>query len=250
MNTLPFPPDEYRRLVGPTDPRLFDNPTGAPVFAGIPPDAYASVLDFGCGCGRLARRMIQQQARPGRYLGIDRHPGMIAWCQTALTPAAPTFEFRHHNVFHPQFNPDGLTEPLAFPADDRSMSLVVAWSVFTHLLEAEAVFYLGEVARVLTEDGVALTTWFLFDKSGFPMMQEFQNALFINPIDPANAVIFDRAWLRARVADAGLVMTHIEPPILRGYQWQIHLQRRAPHRGECEFPEDTAPVGIARAPIA
>ena len=28
------------------------------------------------------------------------------------------------------------------------------------------------------------------------MMQDFQNALYINDVDPSNAVIFDREWLR------------------------------------------------------
>jgi hypothetical protein len=29
------------------------------------------------------------------------------------------------------------------------------------------------------------------------MMQTFQNALFINEIDPTNGVIYDRDWVRA-----------------------------------------------------
>jgi SAM-dependent methyltransferase len=249
MTDLPLPPEEYRRLVGPTADRFFDNPTGAPVFSDVPLSSYASVFDFGCGCGRLARQFLQQQPRPDRYLGIDRHAGMIDWCRSALAPAAQTFEFRHHNVFHQHLNPGGVEGPLAFPASDDSMSLVVAWSVFTHLLEAEAAFYLHEVARVLTDEGVALTTWFLFDKTGFPMMQQFQNALFINTTDPTNAVIFDRAWLRARVSDAGLMMTHIVPPAVRGYQWRVHLQRRAPGHVERDFPDDVAPPGVMRAPV-
>jgi hypothetical protein len=58
-----------RRLVGPVDPAEFDNPTGAPVFDGLPDDRFASVLDFGCGCGRIARRMIQQTPRPSATRG-------------------------------------------------------------------------------------------------------------------------------------------------------------------------------------
>jgi len=249
MPELPFPPEEYRRLVGPTDVRFFDNPTGAPVFANLPRDAYASVLDFGCGCGRLARQFLQQQPRPDRYLGFDRHAGMIDWCRSQLAPAATTFDFRHHNAWHPHLNPAGVADPLPFPAADASASLVIAWSVFTHLLEDQAGYYLREVARVLTADGVAITTGFLFDKAGFPMMQEFQNALFINAVDPTNAVIFDRTWLRTRLAEAGLMMTHIVPPAVRGYQWTIRLQRRSADRVEMEFPEDAAPFGIMRAPL-
>jgi SAM-dependent methyltransferase len=250
MTELPFPPEEYRRLVGPTELRFFDNPTGAPVFANLPLDVYASVLDFGCGCGRLARQFLQQQPRPERYLGFDRHAGMIDWCRSQLAPAAATFDFQHHNAYHPHLNPDGVAHPLPFPAPDASASLVIAWSVFTHLLEADTDFYLREVARVLTSDGIAVTTWFVFDKAGFPMMQEFQNALFINAVDPTNAVIFDRTWLRARIDEAGLMMTHIVPPAVRGYQWTLRLQRRSADRIALDFPEDTAPFGIMRAPVS
>jgi len=102
---LPFPPEEMRRLVGPTDPALFDNPGGGPVFPSIPAEAYDSVLDFGCGCGRLARQFIQQMPRPRAYLGIDAHRGMIQWCERNLAPHAAGFRFGHHGVWNQAFNP-------------------------------------------------------------------------------------------------------------------------------------------------
>jgi 16S rRNA G1207 methylase RsmC len=64
-----------RELVGPTDPTEFDNPSGNLVYPYLPADAYEAVLDFGCGCGRVARQLIQQSRPPQRYLGIDLHRG-------------------------------------------------------------------------------------------------------------------------------------------------------------------------------
>src|SRR5262245_62093652 len=95
-SALPVPPFEMRQLVGPTDPAMFDNPSGAPVFAGLPDGAYDNVFDFGSGCGRLARQMMQQSPRPAAYRGIDLHQGMVRWCQENLTPANPNFTFEHH----------------------------------------------------------------------------------------------------------------------------------------------------------
>ncbi len=72
---LPLPPHEMRMLVGPLDPALFDNPDGKLVFPGLEPTQFRSVLDFGCGCGRVARQLIQQRPRPERYVGLDLHAG-------------------------------------------------------------------------------------------------------------------------------------------------------------------------------
>lgn len=247
---LPLPPLALRQLVGPTEEHFFDNPDGAPIFgADVPPEAYDAVFDFGCGCGRLARQLIQQRPRPRRYVGIDLHAGMIEWCRRHLAAHAPGFEFHHHDVHNLGLNPtgQGLTQP--FPVPDRWAGLVIAWSVFTHVGEAQARFYLGEVARVLRPGGCLLSTWFLFDKRDFPMMQSFQNTLFINDVDPTNAVIFDRDWLRRSAREAGLGVSAVTPPSVRGYQWKLIL--RPWHEGlrEAEFPPDLAPAGVKPPPM-
>jgi SAM-dependent methyltransferase len=243
----PLPPLEFRRVVGPTAPEAFDNPGGRLVFPEIGEAACEFVFDFGCGCGRLARQLIQQAPRPRRYVGVDPHRRMIDWCRINLAPHAPGFEFRHHDVFHEFMNPDGELETLPLPVGDGEVTLFVAWSVFTHLFESEAAFYLREIARVLHTDGVAVTTWFLFDKRDFPMMQAYQNTLFISDFDPTNAVIFDRTWLGGATEGLGLVMTRIIPPAVRGFQWTIYLQKQAAHRPAACFPEDIAPAGVVRA---
>jgi SAM-dependent methyltransferase len=249
MSGSPLPPLALRRLVGPVEDHFFDNPSGGPVFAELPPDSYDSVFDFGCGCGRLARQLIQQHARPRRYLGIDLHAGMVDWCRHNLAPLAPGFEFRHHDVRNLGLNPHGRAACLPFPAPDRSASLVIAWSVFTHVDQQQAEFYLGEVARILRPRGVLVATFFLFDKGDFPMMQAFQNALFINEVDPSNAVIFDRAWLLSTAASRGLVLTRAWAPDLRGFQWRLHFEPAGPDVRAVELPADEAPRGRIPPPV-
>jgi len=75
LGRIPMPPPELRALVGPTDEEDFDNPTGEPIYRdfGLPSEVYDSVLDFGRGCGRIARRLLLQSPRPRRYVGIDPH---------------------------------------------------------------------------------------------------------------------------------------------------------------------------------
>lgn len=244
--SLPIPPLPMRESVGPTDPAAFDNPTGEPIFPRLPAAAYDSVFDFGCGCGRLARQLIQQTPRPRSYLGVDLHLPLVEWAQENLAPHAEGFEFGHHDVRYDPWNP-GADKPdtAPFPTADGSRSLVIAWSVFTHLLQAHAEYYFEEVARVLAPGGVFFSTWFLFDKQLFPMMQEFQNALFINDVDPANAVIFDREWLVATAAANGLVITAADPPEVRGFQWRITMERPGPGVESVDLPADEAPIDPA-----
>ena len=120
---------DFRKLVGPTEVKFFDNPDGAAVFPELDESAYSTVFDFGCGCGRLARQLIQQNPRPRRYIGVDRHRGMVQWCQENLSPHAPGFRFEHHSVHHPVLNPDGTPGHLPLPAGTGDITLFIAWSV-------------------------------------------------------------------------------------------------------------------------
>ena len=193
-----MPPVELRELVGPREAEAFEQPEGVPVFPTLRrEEQYEFVLDFGCGRGRVARKLALAAApMPKRYVGFDLHAGMINWANKNLAPQLPGFKFIHSDVFNAGFNPGpSLPHTARFPAEDNSVSLLVAFSVFTHLTQSQAEVYLEEVRRVLRPDGVMLASFFLFEKANFPMMQDFQNALYINDSDPTNAVVFDREWL-------------------------------------------------------
>jgi 2-polyprenyl-3-methyl-5-hydroxy-6-metoxy-1,4-benzoquinol methylase len=241
---LPLPPDEMRALVTTAGVSHFDNPTRKPIFSDIPLHQYETVFDFGCGCGRLARQLLQQLPSPRKYVGIDLHSGMIKWCQENLQPRATAFDFIHHDVHETVFNPgENKARVLPFPAQDNSFKLVIAASVFTGLLEDQAEYYLKEVTRILDPNGFFVSTWFLFDKRYFPMMQDFQNALFINLSHPANAVVVDVNWLRKIIKEVGLKIVQVYPPPIRGFQWLVYMVPRSSDRVEVDFPEDTAPLG-------
>ena len=239
-----------RDLVGAPEPGRYDNPSGGLVYPYLPATAYESVLDFGCGCGRVARQLIQQRPRPARYLGVDLHGGMVEWCRENLSPHAPGFRFEHHDIYNVGLNPDGTDRVLPLPTGDDEFSLVEAVSVFTHSMQDQAEHYLREAARVLRPDGYLHTTWFLFDKRLFPMLQPFQNALFVNERDPSNAVIFDRSWLRATAAKARLTIAWVRPPEIRGFHWYLVMRPHAVGVREVELPADEAPFGSHPPPLS
>ncbi|MGA8370646.1 MAG: class I SAM-dependent methyltransferase [Acidimicrobiales bacterium] len=245
---LLFPPEEIRALIGTTDLAAFDNPSGDAVIPDVERRTYGDILDFGCGCGRLARQFVQQIPQPRSYLGLDLHAGMASWCADNLAPFAAQFRFEHHDVFSPGFNPEADNKHAALPVQDQSRDLVIAHSVFTHITEDSAIFYLEECARVLRDDGYLVSTWFLFDKRQFPMMQPFQNALYINTIDPTNAVIFDGGWLKEACQLAGLRLVSFAKPELRGYHWVLRFARTE-HPSSFTLPDDDAPIGSLPPPI-
>ena len=236
-----------RELVGLVDPSEYENPTGEPIWSGLPEAAWRSYLDLGSGCGRSARRLLQQREPPEQYVGVDLHAGMVKWCNENLTPPGSNFSFVHHDVYNPGLNPN-RSRPwaLPLPVASASCSLIEATSVFTHLTESQTEHYLDEVARVLTPDGTLFATFFLFDKTDFPMLQDFQNALYVNENDPTNAVIFARTWLRAALRERGLVLAGVKPPEVRGFHWTLKIRRAAPDVAEAGLPEDTG--RIARRP--
>lgn len=242
----PMPPLELRLTVGLSDTEPFENRSGDPVFGDdVPAAAYRRVLDFGCGCGRLARQLLLQRDRPEAFLGLDLHKPSIAWCAKHLTRFDPAFRFAHLNVYNNGLNNGGRHRPQAFPTRE-SFTLVNAHSVFTHILERDVAFYLRECARRLEPGGVLRATWFLFDKASVPMMQAFQHALYINVDDPTNAVIYDAEFVRELYREAGLRLYLVRPPAVRGFQWELYARREP---GEhVDFPPDEAPTGIVRAP--
>jgi cyclopropane fatty-acyl-phospholipid synthase-like methyltransferase len=100
-----------------------------------------SLLDFGCGCGRLLRFLAFYSHRV-ELVGVDVEPKHIAWCSCNLNTALVT---RTEKV-----------PPLPFLANrfDRIVSL----SVFSHLPEDAHLKWRDELARVLAPGGRLIMT--------------------------------------------------------------------------------------------
>lgn len=240
-----------RQLVGPTDVGAFQNLDRQNIFSSLPSSTWESVVDFGSGCGRLARRLMLQKDAVEKYLGLDLHKGMVDWCQANLTLANPNFTFIHHNAFNLGLNPSGAPHPQALPFNipSETATLVLAWSVFTHLVESQVMDYLLELRRLMRPEGLLVSTWFLFDKGDFPMMQDFQNFLYINAVDPTNAAVVDKGWLLDSARKAGLVVVRVLPPSIRGFQWTVTFAVDFEGIPHAEVPEDNATRGRKPPPV-
>jgi len=106
-----------------------------------------SVFEFGCGTGRFAQRLLEEQLPPdARYRGVDLSPRMIGLAQARLRPWAPRAEVR-------------LTEG-GPPNDEPSASWdrFVSNFVFDLLAIEEIEAVLREAHRMLEPGGLLCTT--------------------------------------------------------------------------------------------
>ena len=92
------------------------------------------LLDWGCGCGRMAKYLARECA----YTGIDIDREAIDWCRANIKNAA--------------FELQGLEARTRF-ADD-SFDAAIGISIFTHLREEDQFAWLKELSRVVRPDGV------------------------------------------------------------------------------------------------
>lgn len=105
------------------------------------PEQSPRLLDFGCGCGRFARLLLEDP-RVGDYTGCDIDQEAIGWCRRVLDP----------NRFH-AILPDA---PLRMR--DGSFNAVIAYSVMTHLTRDFQDFWLAELHRVTVPGAILAMT--------------------------------------------------------------------------------------------
>jgi hypothetical protein len=98
--------------------------------------------------------------------------------------------------------------------------------VFTHLCRQQTEYYLGEVARILTPGGMALTSWLLFDRDSYPFLPEAPVCLFTSAADFSQGVIYDRRWFLDKVRHLGLAVRSTTAPAVPGHQWVTVLVHR------------------------
>ena len=71
---------------------------------GLAPDG--SILDVGCGAGRIAIPLTRYLSQHGRYVGFDVISDAIEWCRANITSRCRNFEFHHLDRRTKRFNLD------------------------------------------------------------------------------------------------------------------------------------------------
>lgn len=201
--------------------RVADELAGLLVRSGL--SASDSILDVGCGYGRLALGLLHSTDHQGPYLGFDIQPRSIDWCSSALTARFPSMRFVHLDVRSERYNPKGSIDPtmVSFPAPSADVDMCALFSVVTHLYRPDIERYLAEIRRVLRPGGLAVVTWFLYDEgrlplitsseATYPMVHELDaQTRYMKEGEPLRAIAYHEDAMQAMARGARLEVRTIE----------------------------------------
>jgi SAM-dependent methyltransferase len=110
------------------------------------------VVEFGCGCGRIARALKEPWFQ-GSYVGVDIDDEMLEYCRENF----PSERFKfvrspHKSTIYSATNPYNEKLTIGYDlhiAEPNSTDFVYAFTLYTHLMEKEISDYLNDTYRIL-----------------------------------------------------------------------------------------------------
>jgi SAM-dependent methyltransferase len=174
----------------------------------------SDLVEIGCGCGRLARPLMyppwEDSWFKGTYVGVDIDSEMIEYCRNNFPRGRFEFILSPHRSN--TYSPDHLsgTSETTFGlaiAPQESKDFVFSLSLYSHLLEREAVDYLHETYRILKADGIMFMTFFCIEHVELGRCWTFQhrrgNAYVESARYPEAAVAYHEAFMTELAANCG-----------------------------------------------
>jgi len=170
----------------------------------------SSVLDVGCGVGRLPIGILSRVGEIKFYRGVDVSKRSIRWCQRHIAQRHPSFQFIHIDVKNPRYNPSGKAIDVDFrlPFDDQEFGIIYLYSVFTHMTSEDVRAYLKEFQRFLAHSGKIFLTAFIED--GVPDMSINPRGYGRNWTGPLHCVRYDKDFFESLLAENGFGVDHLD----------------------------------------
>jgi ubiquinone/menaquinone biosynthesis C-methylase UbiE len=210
---LPIPPEEYIKFIG------GDLTSGLEFIDYFINECNLrssdSILDVGCGYGRMAIPFTTYLSKDGRYEGFDISSDLIDWARTNITSRYPQITFSKVDIFNKLYNPDGKirSADFEFPYHKDNFDLVFLTSVFTHMYPEDIKQYLSEIFRVLRKGGNCLLTCFLLTPESKELMGNGSSSLnFSFPLKdcftvdlntPENAIAYEEITFLKWITEHG-----------------------------------------------
>jgi len=188
-------------------------------------EPYHSVLDVGCGLGRMAVPLTGYLSDTGSYQGFDIVPSGIDWCKRAVASRYANFTFQLADIRNDTYNPGGhyRASDYTFPYPDDHFDFTLLTSIFTHMLPNDFENYLSEISRTLKPGGKCIITYCLITPDIIPGIREgktqpsFSHDLgeywTTDPDHPEAAVAYQESYIRSQYIQYDL---KIEDPVHYG----------------------------------
>lgn len=178
----------------------------------------STVLDIGCGVGRLAIGILNTIGEVREYLGLDVARSAIDWCEHNISDRHPAFRFHHVDVHNKRYNPTGERISRAkfrLPVNSGSCDIVVMSSLLSHLPGSHARAYLGEAARAVKSGGWIYATGYVVDD---PHLTAIENPEEWRPDSipewkgPLHCVLYGWSYFKGLLVSAGLDLVNPASP--------------------------------------
>jgi SAM-dependent methyltransferase len=182
---------------------------------------HHSVLDVGCGHGRMMRELLAYLAPTARYDGVDVRGNIIEKLTRGFSVRYPHFNFHHANIYNKSYNPGATVtaREYVYPFEDGTFDFVFLLSIFTHLFPADMDHYLAEISRVLKKGRRCAITYFLLNDESIRLIESGairktfrhrgEHFRFEDEDVPERAVAVDEEFVRQMYRRHGLKI--IEP---------------------------------------
>ncbi|NRG18539.1 class I SAM-dependent methyltransferase [Rhizobiales bacterium] len=147
----------------------------------------STVLDIGCGCGRMAIP-FSRFLETGKYYGIDVWEEGIEWCRNNIKRDGVEFEFilreSKNNYYFSEVDFSSQNDYHLGEIERNSVDFAFAISLFTHLRSFDCYNYFSELGRVLASGGCAYVTAFIIDEYFFEYVRRTGMHSAVRQIEP------------------------------------------------------------------
>ena len=172
--------------------------------------------DIGCGCGML-ELALQDLGWQGHLIGTDIHKPCIDWAQENIGTRFTGYKFIHMDIYNAAYWRKGTLSAQEWldGFGEKGFDVIVAKSLFTHILPDELSVYLKGIADRLKSRGKALLTFFILSEEQARFAVSGKNRLSFhpygengccavrNPLAPTAAVAYEQHYLMESLRDAG-----------------------------------------------